>query len=179
MKKTVKLSVFPKLAFIMLFTTVVTLLLTGCGEKRPEGMPPLTPCELTVTQENAPLAGATVSLIPADGMAQWNVVSITDEKGVAKILTNGQYNGAPEGNYKIIIIKIEMEAQTGAAVPKPGEPGYDEAVANLGNKPSAKRYFLIDKKFTNPASTPLSIEIKGSAPIKQNLDAGKAVRIAF
>lgn len=178
MEKTMKLQTFTMLMAIVM-TLLMSLLLTGCGEKRPDGMPPLTPCELTVTQENAPLIGATVSLIPADGMAKWNIVSITDEKGIAKIMTNGQYNGVPEGNYKIIIMKIEEEAKTGPAVPKPGEPGYDEAVANLGNKPSAKRYFLIDKKFTNPASTPLSIEIKGTAPLKQNLDAGKTVRIAL
>ncbi len=163
----------------LVLTLILPFVLCGCGPDLPEGMPPLTPCELTVTQGGAPLVGATIVFIPVEGTSQWNVVSITNETGIAAIKTNGQYDGAPAGNYKILVTKIEQENNSGQAVPQPGEPGYDEAVAKLGSRATVKQYFLVDKKFSNPNTTPLTINISGKTPIKQNIDTGKAVKIAL
>ncbi|MDO5581241.1 MAG: hypothetical protein Q4G69_08895 [Planctomycetia bacterium] len=164
---------------LFLFALVMfSALLMGCGEPLPEGMPRLIPCELTLLQEGKPLVGATVSLLPEKDQARWNLVGITNESGTANILANGKYKGVPEGKYKIIIIKVETEAGTGPAIPQAGEPGYDEAVANLDKRPPAKRFTLVEDKYSNPKDTPLAIDIPARGSVRQNIEAGKAVRIS-
>lgn len=161
----------------LIFLSVSVLFFIGCGERLPDGMPPLTPCELTILQENVPLKGATVSLLPEEGLAKWNLVGITNDFGVVKILANGKYNGVPQGKYKVVVMKIESEKGTGPAIPMPGEPGYDEAVAALDKIPPAKRFTLVEKMYSNPTATPLTLDIPGRGPVKQNIEVGKAVRI--
>jgi hypothetical protein len=90
------------------FTTLLlaVLFVSGCGEPRPAGMPKLYPASIIVTFEGEPFDGATVQLMPEDAaIARWGPIGQTNSSGVAVLRTDGKYNGAPLGNYKILVSK--------------------------------------------------------------------------
>lgn len=82
----------------------------SCSEKKlPDGMPSLHPCTIKVTQEGTPLPEAEIQLIAKDtATARWAVTGRTDKNGLAAIFTMGKYQGAPLGEYTVLIIKQEI-----------------------------------------------------------------------
>lgn len=150
----------------------------GClgGTPRPSDMPKLTPCTITVTQENAPLAGVTVSLSLGGDSQPWLGGGVTGEDGVVELYTNGRYKGVPEGKFKVVLSKTEIEA--GKIPPRPAEddPGFGEWMNKYENaQPDV--FSLVEKEYTDPKTTPLEIEISGSKPVTTTFDAGKKVRV--
>jgi hypothetical protein len=141
---------------IVLFTIAVVfcLLFTGCPQYRPEGMPPLYPCKITITQENKPLAGATVTLFDQSSEdKRWSSGGITDAQGNIQIKTWGKYQGTSIGKYKITVTKQELE--------------------EVGNK--VNYFSLVELKHTKMETTPFEIEVttKGATQI---FDVGKPVK---
>ena len=82
------------------FLVGVALVASGCGPKTPDGMPPLQPTTLTVTQEGSPVADATITLKSIDGSNNFTSGGTTGANGVATLVTHGQYKGVPVGKYK-------------------------------------------------------------------------------
>jgi len=133
--------------FLVLTAMVVPLI--GCGEKLPPGMPSPVPCEITVTQEDQPLAGAVVKLQPTDN-SSWTAMGRTDASGKVIIYTKDEYKGAVPGKYKVIVTKAEI--------------GTDAS------------FYLVDQQYGSASTTPLEIDVvKGKATY--TVDVGKAVRI--
>lgn len=91
---------------LALLTIVLTalVLLIGC-KKIPKGIPDLQPCSLTVTMDGQPLADAVVALVP-EGSQTWYVCGKTDVSGISVMMTNGQYEGVPEGKFKVTVEKM-------------------------------------------------------------------------
>ena len=56
-----------RLLFMTAFPVVAALLGCGGGPTRPDDLPPLTACTLTVAYQGTPLADATVTLTPEAG----------------------------------------------------------------------------------------------------------------
>ena len=83
--------------------TLGCALLVGCGEPRPEGMPTLYPCEITVMDGDGAFDNAGLSLSPVEGT--WSATGQTNEMGVAKIVTQGKYEGAAAGKYRVSLSK--------------------------------------------------------------------------
>jgi len=142
--------------FLSVFLVCCTIFSAGCGgsgqRAKPKDMPPLFPCTLTFTQEEVPLAEASV-ILHSD--SKWAVSGKTDEKGEVKLVTNGFYNGAPAGTYKITVTKfiVVEDETTGATI---------------------KRTDVIGKQFQSAQTTPFEIEI-GKGGNDKAFDVGKAV----
>ena len=143
---------------------VVSLLLfvfvfAGCGtNKRPAGMPKLTPCEFTFQYEDGtPLEKAFVMMYPVVG--QWYANGTTDSNGFAKMSTQGLYTGAAPGEYKVTVTKQDI-------IDPPGYiPGNEDNPASIVKD-------LIDRGFATPDKTPLKINV-ATTPIKETFKVKK------
>ena len=149
---------------MLCFLTVPLVALFGCSPSdRPEGLPTLYPCEITVIQEGVPLAGANVTFI---GDQPWAIGGGTDDKGVARIFTHGKFEGAPVGTYSVLITKTVLE---GAPTPEERDnPSYTGGGGTM--------YSTVDRKFGVLDTTPFTIEIIAGKN-SQTFDVEKAVRV--
>lgn len=144
---------------------IVTILCEGCCfEKKPGGLPKLRSCTITITQEGKPAEGISIMLAPTSGRdCPWAVTGNTNSSGVARIVTHGKYGGAPEGQYKIMLSKQDMD-------------GFDP---NSLERPSAAKpmiiYSLIDTQYTDLNTSPLTIEV-GRHGANESFEIGPAVR---
>ena len=87
--------------------SVLVMLAVGCTpSNRPDGLPPLYPTTVTITQNGSPLADVSVGLISAEP-SEWVVSGLTDTSGKASIVTHGQFSGAPAGEYTVVLSKTE------------------------------------------------------------------------
>ena len=130
---------------------------SGCGgPKKPEGLPNLVPCQATFTQDSAPLADASVRLVPqGEGAdARWAVAGVTDAKGVAVFLTHGQFKGAPVGSYRVVVSKEVSETE---------------------NK-KVKMFSTVDPKYTNQTTTDLTLDV-GEKGASESFDVGASVKV--
>jgi hypothetical protein len=159
---------------VSLFLSVLAAALvgvTGCdGERRPDGFPPLYPVTLYVTQEGKPLEGAAISLVTPDGSVPWVVGGVTDAEGKVKMKTHGKFDGAPAGNFNVLISKTVYE-------------GYAEYMAalNRGDLGAARRmtvnvFQCVEDAYTSLKDTPLHVEVTKSTKVFE-VDAGQAVKI--
>jgi len=154
--------------FFHLFLCALMLFVVACGgPKKPDGMPALHKTTLTLTQDGTPLAGASVSLVPETGAMRWPAGGITDKSGTVHIKTMAQFDGAPEGSYKVTVIKTEEE-DTGEVVKMSDADGG-------GTVPVMKSYYVVDKKYQTPAGSDLTLEVKPGKNTKP-FDVGKAIR---
>lgn len=134
----------------------------GChGRQRPADLPALYPVELTMTQENKPLADADVVLFARGDSGKWVPGGTTNAAGKVRLKVSGQYDGAPIGQYHVCVTKLDV--------------GQVDA-RNEMVRTRPKSYRLVEEKYASPETTPLQIEIsKGKNQLA--LDVGKEVRI--
>ncbi len=150
----------------IVFALAITIF--GCrrNDDRPTNLPPLFPIVVTVHQEGTPVAGAFVRLVPTDASMPWSCGATTDSSGRAVIKTIGKFAGAPEGDYKVAISKLEMPAVAGSNMSNLNAP------ANPGQSDS---FDLVDPKYSNPSTTPLETKVGKDNP-KVEFNVGPAVR---
>ncbi len=151
--------------------------LSGCmssGEVLPKDLPELTPCHITVTQDNAPLADASVTLVLIEGNQQWYPGGKTDASGVAELYTNGRYKGAPAGKYKIIVKKLESDPSKLPPAPPETDPGYG-AWMEKSQKEVRHSYQTVEKQYTLP-TTQYELDVVHGKPADAQVDVGKRVR---
>lgn len=151
------------------FVVAVLFVTTICGCKkddRPEDMPPLFPCVITVVQEGTPLDGASVNFEPGEGAnAKYRAAGITNEQGKAIMKTYG-FDGAPEGTYKVIVRKLVVE-EGPKVINSDGEE-----VTTYG-----KEYQAVEQEYRDAKTTPHKIEITNSKKtLEATFDVGKPVK---
>ena len=131
----------------------------GCGgEKRPEGLPKLTPCELTVQYEDGtPIEKATVMMYPFEG--KWYANGTTDVSGNVTMATMGKYPGAAPGEFRVTVTKQDITYP----------PGYDP---EKEDSPEAIVKDLIDRTYARPGDSPLKVTVAGT-PVKETLQVKK------
>lgn len=139
---------------------VISLLGCGGGAGKPDDLPPLTPCTLTVMYQGSPLTDATVTLTPESG--KWVGVGQTDESGKVEVRTNGQFEGVPAGTYTVTVKK--QEQPTGGSDPSSAE----EDAAMAATKASAPK-LLVPKKYTEASTSGLSVQVSDS-PVDETLE---------
>lgn len=156
---------------------VSSILFMGCGEKLPEGMPPLYPVRIHLAYENgSPVSDAILSFSPESGPRPWSVATTTDTNGNAEIRTHGRYWGMPAGNWKIVVKK---ELRTG--IPDPGTPSSEDpesvkAYEEYLKSPNKEKIFtLVDKVYRNKTTTPLEIKVEKGGTF--DLKIGKPCKI--
>jgi len=158
------------ISFIAL--SLVVFPLTGCSEKRPDGMPKLYPASITVTMDGTPLAAAMVQLYAEDSAnSQWGPGGITTASGIAELQTNGRYQGAPLGVYKVAVSKQEMDKHPNpewANLP-PDDPNYRRYMQIAEN---LKAFEVVAPEFSQLSKTPLKIEITAKVKSYQ-IEVGK------
>ncbi|MCL2118808.1 MAG: hypothetical protein FWH27_10330 [Planctomycetaceae bacterium] len=151
----------------------------GCsrGPKKPDGMPQLYLTEITVNSESGLVDDAIVSLYPADGSrTQWSSGARTNAQGVARIKTHGQFDGAPEGKYKVVVKKTvaEGEAPPPMGVDAESQRIYDEYMSS-GN--TQKLFRVVDSQFDSAKTTPLEIEVSPQKLNASSVDIGATVKV--
>ena len=146
----------------------------GCGPKLPDGMPKLNPTTITVIQDGQPLAEAMVTLKAVDESSKWTSGGMTDAKGVATIVTHGQYKGVPAGKYKVAVAKT-----LGEGTPPPPSPIDAESARiyqeYVDSGATYEEFFVVAEEYRLVDTTPLEVEVvDGSNDLK--VDVGEAVR---
>ncbi|MDO5554688.1 MAG: hypothetical protein Q4G68_13095 [Planctomycetia bacterium] len=162
-----------KCCIYVLAITCALSWLAGCNSATPDSVGKIYPVSLTLTQESKPLVGATVALISDDPNAQYTVGGASDEQGTVSIFTDGRYEGAKPGHYKVVVSKVETEEIPKAPLDLQS-PEFDSWAQTYSNR-SAKSWTLVDHKFGNASTTPLEITVvagKNEFP----LDCGKQIR---
>ncbi len=158
--------------------SLILLVVPGCGDSRPEGMPKLYPAKVTITQDGSPLADATVGFVSENSaLTRWPAGGVTDANGIATIHTYGQYPGAPEGSFKVIVTKTINEGD-----PMPTYPGgnatpdqmreYDRAL-KTGN---FAIFQVVHKDYRIAKTSKLQADVKSSGANEFTFDIGKAVK---
>ncbi len=149
--------------FVLRSILVLSLLwIVGCGGKpTPEGFPDLVPCEVEVIQDGKPLADATVSFV--SDQLQWTVGGITNEHGVAQMYTHGDFEGSPEGEFRVTITKTVIE---GAPTP---EQLASPSFAGRGGTD----FDYVDLQYKDPKKTPLQVKVSGTT--RETFDVGKPI----
>lgn len=156
----------PYSIYISLFVIVLS---SGCGPKRPDGMPPLYPLTLQVTQKGEPLAEASVSLFSADGSSTWSSGGLTGEDGNLVVFTHGKYSGVPAGKYKVTVDCVASDN------PAPKSLTMEELDAHNRKYPS---YRIVPIPYTERSSTPLEIEVARKSN-KMTVDIPEKVKSAL
>lgn len=149
----------------IIFAIVLLCLFIGCNEQKlPSDMPELIQCTVTVIQDGKPLPDATVVFQNTDVLTRFVVGGRTDAKGVAVIRTDARYDGAPAGNYKIGVSKIEV-----SKIPLPARdaPDYAAKMKEIEND----TFQCVDKKFVSPSDSGLTISV-ASPKAEAQLDVG-------
>lgn len=163
-------------AFFTLLAGLVAL--SGCGGvEKPAGMPDLVKAQITITQDNKPLADAYVKLDGA--MKEWPVFGKTDANGVAILQTyKSEYVGAPEGEYTVSVDKVrETPSEFDGVVAN----GMEELMALDAKKKAEFRpsYYLVDRQYASFDSSPLKVSITSAGANPATLDVGAAVEEEF
>ena len=145
----------------ILCVSVLLLSFGGCQpSKRPKGLPPLYPCTITVTQSGTPIADVSVQFI-AKEESMWPVTGMTDAAGKAVMVTYGQFNGAPLGEYTVVVSKKET---------------VDEGKRDDDQSGITKVFSLIALEHTQPDTSKLQITVQKSSNT-ETFDVGEPVRI--
>jgi hypothetical protein len=127
---------------ILIVVFIFVFLFVGCVKnKAPSDMPSLQPCTIIVTIDGKPLANASVHCQPNDN-GKWYGSGITDNNGVAKILTLSRYSGLTTGDYVVSVVK---------KIPDPNwTPKPEEGHPNIS---------VIDEKFGDETTSPLKCTV--------------------
>ncbi|MDR1480071.1 MAG: carboxypeptidase-like regulatory domain-containing protein [Planctomycetaceae bacterium] len=166
-----------KFAFTLFF--VLLLGFASCNKMpKPDGMPDLHSVKITIMQEGTPLEDAAVTLLNNDSsQSKWVVGGRTDASGVCTLKTQGKYNGAPAGKYKIIVSKTEKIESETAKQPVPQDSKAAEAYyAKISSE--EKFYDYVDLKYKSPNTSGLEIEITAGKN-EQTFDVGKSIKKEF
>ena len=144
---------------------VMLSVLTGCSKPRPDGMPPLVDCTIVLKySDGKPAEGIMVVLSPvSQGLEKWPSAGKTDASGKAKIVTYGQYPGVPEGEFKVVLKKIEIVGEVNT---EDGSGAQTEPI---------EYYSLVETDYTDAKTTPLTVTV-GGKPVSETFEIGKETR---
>ncbi|MDR3233707.1 MAG: carboxypeptidase-like regulatory domain-containing protein [Planctomycetaceae bacterium] len=157
---------------------IVTLMLSGCGQKLPDGMPKPYPVTITIIQDGKPLAGASVALAPKNVTAgqRYTAGAVTNTSGQAVIQTLSKYRGVIPGEYQITVLKTEFEVKPLDVAARVVPKGIDKDNPSLP-KESVEGYYTVDMKYSTVSTTPESITVETKSN-RKTIDVGKAVRLS-
>lgn len=150
--------------FLCLFAASV-LTLIGCGQKLPDGIPPLNPVLITVTIDGEPMEGIGVNAFPKESAAFSGLTFFgkTDAAGVAEMMTNGLYSGLPEGEMILCAEKtLSVDGPTKIAqANKPPINDRDELTAySIQVEKERTEFRIIGTDYNTKETSPLSLTVK-------------------
>ena len=129
---------------ILCIGSCVLATVAGCGGSVPTGDVVATvPASGLLTYEGAPLPYHKVTVMPAGGRP---AMGISDENGMFTLGTNDVGDGAEVGTHPVAIAYV-------------GPPSDDPEEGVMKFTPPPPPEIKIDKKYTNPATSGLTVEI--------------------
>jgi len=168
----------------MFVIPAMLLLMTGCGGS---DRPALAPASGIVKLDGAPVEGATVTFIPAEGGRPGS--GMTNAEGRYTIETYADASGSIVGEHKVAVMKISGEgayALQGASSPTPtptpeggGEtvdPSLSLSEIGAPGTESAKELEIIydvPEKFMSPETSGLRVTVPAEGSDALNLDLTK------
>ena len=157
--------IFSKAFVALLFPFFLSI--AGCGPELPEGMPKLYPCTLTITQDGKPLEGASVILFSMDpNISKWASNGVTDSSGNVVMKTQGKYDGAAAGDYKVLVTKIIVEE--GVVLQAETETTPEKSIPG-------KTFSYVEQQYGDPLKCPLTLTVS-TGKTTETLDVGKYVK---
>lgn len=126
--------------------TGLLLATIGCGG----GGVAVHPVTGTITVDGAPTAGISVTLIGEEGAKAMGLTGVTDEQGKFQITAAGGYEGAPPGNYRVLLSPPRAE------------------VDYSSGKPAAEKSF--PPQYSNPNSAELTTLTVGDGDSEISID---------
>jgi len=152
----------------ILFLSICTALLlqAGCGgdHGRPADLPRLFPVSITITQENQPLEGATVTVVSKTPSKYGTSSGTTNASGTVTLRTYG-FNGVPAGEYAVMVTRVGDENQRESLTPE------GETVMVGG-----QAFNYVDVQFSDESTTPLSLTVTERGA-RETFEVGAPVRI--
>ena len=164
--------------YCVILLLCLVLLLSGCAaEGLPDGMPKPYPTVITIIQDDQPLEGASVVLVPMDPSNTWHAGASTDATGKAVLLTHVKYSGVVPGKYYIVVSKYEPAQREAVVVPnqETDPEGYARYMETSVRDATGGGHDLVDPTF-GKASPNVTIEVVAGNN-EQTVDVGKAVRV--
>ncbi len=142
----------------------------GCAQpQKPDGMPELYPCVVKLTQEGEPLADASILCLSDDPkLIRWAVTGRADANGVAKIFTMGKFEGAPVGEFAVVVSKNANSSADAASV--------SDDLGASGTTANEPVVSLVALEFTEKATTPLRMTVEAKSN-EFEFDCGAKVEI--
>ena len=158
------------------FTTVglalTILVLSGCsGEKKPKDFPKIYSSSITVLNDDGPVDNVKVTLFAKDNNCPWPIGGTTDSSGVATLYTYGKFQGAPAGEFNVVLSKNEIENADQMSTGSDDDGGEKKPA----QKSSFRVFSLIDPKYSDKKTTPLTLKIEKGG-IKETFKLGPPVR---
>lgn len=146
---------------------ILFLVLAGCnqGPAKPENMPNLTPCVITVTYNGQPVPEATVILAPKS--SEFSAAGTTDASGRAVMKTNAMYNGVVPGEFLVSVTKLQLVAAMGGGE-TPEDPAEYAKTLNAPPPPPPKS--LIPRKYSSFRTSGLTLTVAQGKPVEQAFD---------
>ena len=139
----------------------------GCnqGPAKPDHIPDLTACSITVTYNGQPVEGASVLLAPTSG--QLSAAGVTGSSGKAVMKVDGMYEGVAPGEYRASVTKMEkVEGNLGSTPEDPVE--YEAYQKKLDALPAPKH--LIPEKYSGFTTSDLTITIADGTPVEATFE---------
>lgn len=127
----------------MRFTCVVRvasllLLLAGCGSRDPN-LPDLVPVTGTITLDDKPASNTTIIFLPTGPSNATGIGGATDAAGKYMLRTAHNGDGAPVGDYKVVISKLTRKDGSDFPLDSPEGPmdaGADESLPPVYSDPA-------------------------------------------
>lgn len=145
----------------------VLLLLAGCnrGPTKPDNMPELTPCVITVTYQGQAVQEASVLLAPKAG--QFSAAGTTDASGRAVMKTNAMFDGVTPGEFRVSITKREKAAPTSQK-----DPSLDPAeyAKTMTAPPPPQPKSLIPEKYSSFGASGLTLTVSQGTPVAETFE---------
>ncbi|MCF0234754.1 MAG: hypothetical protein HUK22_07245 [Thermoguttaceae bacterium] len=154
--------------FLIVALVAAAVSFVGCKKARtPDGMPDLRPCAIKIEQEGKALGGATVTLVAKEGTPDYSSSGTTDVFGNAKILTQGKYPGVPDGEYIVVVNKIEIDRFE----------ELQQSVVNGEKFPETELpiYTYVDEKYGSAETSGLELTVSGKTGA--TFDVGPAIKV--
>lgn len=144
----------------LLLGLLVVSLVAGCSDGGPANRKPTKKVTVIVMYKGSPLENANVTFINQGGEPA-PAYGKTDAQGKAKMKTYVEGDGAVVGTHKVLIEKSES---VGGQTVDVDDPKY-----NPNAPPPTVKYHL-PQKFSNPATSGLTAEVKDSGPNEFTFD---------
>lgn len=146
-------------AILTSLALLAALAILGCGSEG-AGRAKTYPVSGTVTLGGQPVAGATVTFTLNDGTG--SAAGITDASGKYTLSTYGGGDGARAGDYKVAIVKYEVEATKASGGNLPSgeidEKAYTDPTATGTEQPAGPKN-LLPEKYAKPETSGLTAKV--------------------